>query len=565
MKRNLSSCFFIVITVTSVFLQISCSNNASSGTDNPKILSSPKNVFAILDNNKTRLSWDGLNFIDINFRVERSLANDNNFIDVSGKLPGTQSSFIDPMIKRMYGDSFEYRVVVSDNNGSYTSTVSNIITPSNDLNIIHYSSQFINTVSGLDSSQFGFKLEFNSDGTTVAIATKGRSIVDGQQPSTSAAIELITRSGVNQWDSTSRTIMSNNSSSMKTFSLSPDGNTLAIGEITPKTGNNIGAGLVKIFTKDKLGNWNTISPITLVSPKQGKIFQFGSVLKFSPDSKTLAVAETGTSIIRFYNNVLNTGWATTATTVLNNITVTPNPWEQAMEFSPDGNFFALADMFMDVDSSVNAGVVALFSKNSNGVWETIASKIFFSKNRGSDFNFGQSIAFSPDSTSIAIGEARTNSVLKNNTTYRGGNVQLFTKFNNSTWKSIPDHIFVSSASRGNFYGTELAFNRTGKILAIGDRQTSLFTNLNTITPAGVVAIYLKDNQGIWNERPSEMLASNSTVARGGDGKRVERFGNSFAFNPTDDTLFVGEPYGITNRAVNIQAGFVNVYDTRTFE
>ncbi len=565
MKKNLNSYFFIVITVTSIFLQISCSKNSSSGTENSTVLSSPKNVFAILENNKTKLSWDGLNVTDIDFRVERSLANDNNFIDVSGKLPATQSSFIDPMIHRMYGDSFEYRVIVSDNNVSYTSTTSNIITPSTDLNIIHFSPQFINSVSGLDASQFGFKLEFNGDGTTVAIATTGRSIVDGQQPSPSAAIELITRSGVNQWDSTSRIIMSSNSSTMRTFSLSPDGTTLAIGERVPKTGTNMGAGLVKIFTKDKLGNWNTITPIVLVSPKQGEMYQFGSVLKFSPDSKTLAVAETGTSIVRFYNNVLNTGWATTATTVLNdNTIITINTTEQAMEFSPDGNFFALANMFMDVDSSVNAGAVELFSKNRNGVWEITASKIFFSKSVGNNFNFGQSIAFNPDSTSIAIGEARTNIVLKNNTTYRGGNVQLFTKFKNNNWKSIPEHVFVSSASSGNFYGKKIAFNRTGKILAISDSQTTLFTKLNTVTYAGVVAVYRKDSQGTWNERPSEMLASNSTVARGGEEKRIEQFGNSFAFNPTDDTLFIGEPFGITDRALNIQTGFVNVYDTGTF-
>ncbi len=128
------------------------------------------------------------------------------------------------------------------------------------------------------------------------------------------------------------------------------------------------------------------------------------------------------------------------------------------------------------------------------------------------------------------------------------------------WKTIPDTVFVSSASRTRDFGSNITFNNTGTLLAIGglfsqvyDEQ-AIFTGGNTSPVGGAVFIYKKDDSGAWVNRPSAVLASNSPTD-------YAYFGRSFVFSPTENKLFVGEPQGLVNQR---SYGSVNIYDSSLF-
>jgi len=555
----------------SILLLNGCDKTDSPTTQQPILVKpdSPINIIASIKNNKTQLSWDapviastvttGATTTTTNevsyYQVERTILNQNKFTSIGTQLPTTQLTFTDLMTSRKYGDSFEYRVIAGNSKGKSASILSLPVTPGSSLNISHIAPNYLTSSYAKDKASFGFELAFSADGMTAAVATKGRSFINGQKPS--ASVEIFKRGVANDWSAFSVAVIPK--PSLATFALSPDGKTLALSDQNPKSGVTIGAGSVEIFTQDSSGQWDLIQTTTLVSPTPGKLYLFGSALTFSTDSKTLAVAETGTGIVRVYSTVVGTGWGTQPSSILNVPTSTKLELvSPSIAFSPDGQTLAIGDTTNTANTALYAGTVQLFSKNTDGSWNTNASTVFNSEQTGTNFFFGQSIAFSTDGNSIAVSEVTSQVLLDNTTTYRGGNVQLFTKDSSNMWKTVPDNTFVSSASLRTRFGKKFSFNSTGTMLAISEGKALIFIDGTLSEKAGAVLVYKKDSVGVWIERPAAVLGSLSPSNLG-------VFGDSVVFNPGDDTLFVGDPSGLTNTGMILDTGYINIYDSRLFK
>ncbi|MFV1985568.1 MAG: WD40 repeat domain-containing protein [Thiohalomonadales bacterium] len=550
----------VLIIIFNTVLVLGCSNSGSSSNKDPVSIKpdKPVNVVATYQGNKALVSWelpitsDNSNAVKY-YLVERSILNQNNFIKLSAQLPATQLNYTDPMVSRKYGDSFEYRVTAGNKKGVSTSGLSLPVTPGSSLNISHVASNYLTSSYAGDKSNFGFKLAFSADGKTAAVAIKSRTFVNGRK--VGASVEIFKRGVVNDWSAFSVAVI-HRPGIMTMFALSPDGKTLALSENSPSSGTNIAAGAVELFTQNSSGLWDLVQTTTLVSPAPGKFYQFGSTLVFSPDSKSLAVSEAGTSIVRVYNKV-NGSWGMQPGSVLNNTANTAG-LRPSIAFSPSGNILAIGDPGITVNSLLNAGAVQLFSKKTDGSWNTVASTSFNSKQPGKGFLFGQSIALSADGNTIAISEESSQVLLDNTATYQGGNVQLFTKDSLNKWKAVPDTIFVSSASLRTSFGMDFTFNRTGTMLAISEGRGVIYTNGKNNEKSGAVLVFKKDTSGVWLERPVAVLGSLAPSFIG-------EFGSSVVFNPGDDTLFVGEPTGFTKKGAILETGYINIYDSRLFK
>jgi glucose/arabinose dehydrogenase len=99
----------------------------------------------------------------------------------------------------------------------------------------------------------------------------------------------------NKFDSTWKhevTLISDKPSTKNNFGLiisfSPDGNILAVGEISSAATSNKNAGLVQLFKKDK-NKW--ISSYRLTSAIASVDNYFGSAISFSPDGEILLIGE----------------------------------------------------------------------------------------------------------------------------------------------------------------------------------------------------------------------------------------------------------------------------------
>lgn len=505
------------------------------------------------------------------------------FTAVGGQLPATQFTFSDPIIERKFGDSFQYHVVAGNSAGSSVSGLSAVVSPGSSLNISHSPVNYMESSYANQGARFGFKLAFSGDGASVAVATKNRSFMPSLSPRASVEIfERVVRNEGDQvfidWSQASVAVIpftTASKMSLESFTLSPDGNTLALSDLEPASGEISGAGSVQLITKNSLGEWNTTPMITLVSPVRGHLYRFGSVLLFSPDSKTLVVAETGTGLVRLYNNDVTTGWPALPNGVLNEQTLTSTKLiDPALAFNSSGNILAVGDPQADVDDPnaaavtlPSAGKVQLFAKQTDGSWDPIAETVLISKNPGSNYLFGKSVAFTTDGRSIAIGEERTQLTLDNGSAYRGGNVQLYRQDSANLWKAVADNVFVSSSQGNGNFGHNIAFNSAGTLLAISERNGEIYTsgsigsvgsgNNGSGTKGGAVYVFKTDDQGAWVERPAAVLGSNRPVVYG-------EFGASFGFGPSDIALLIGEPGGVIPGLVDIEVGYVNIYDTGLF-
>ncbi len=555
-----TSVFTILILICSSIIVSSCDG---TGTSTPKapissIPGSPEKIVATYTDNQAKITWEtpvstNSTGAVMYYQVERSILNTDNFIKIGTQLPSTQLKYNDLLTSRKFGDSFEYRITAGNSNGEKASALSLPITPGDSLNISHVAPNYLTSSYAKNKARFGFKIAFSADGIIAAVGTERQSYINGQKGS--ASVEIFKRNVENDWNAFSVAVIPK--ASLSTFALSPDGKTLALSDLAPNSGENIGAGSVEIFSEDSNGQWNLVQSTTLVSPTPGKLNRFGSALVFSPDSKILAIAETGTGIVRMYTRV-NEIWAIQASNELNITAITERNMSLSLAFSPDGKTLAVGDQAFKVNNMVSAGRVQLFERKIDNSWDTVATTRLTSSPVGSFFYFGETVAFSADGQSLAVGSFKGEVLLDNTETYRGGNVQMFTKDKNDNWNMAPDATFVSSVSLRTRFGQDFSFNRSGDLLAVSEGSSLIFVNGALSETAGAVMVYKKDSSGAWDERPVAVLGSLSPVSDG-------EFGWSVVFNPSDDTLFVGEPTGLTQSGLfPLDTGYINIYDSRLF-
>ncbi len=238
--------------------------------------------------------------------------------------------------------------------------------------------------------------------------------------------------------------------------ISPDGQTLAVSERGRNVAGISGVGAVQIFSKSG-SSWVREQ---LLEPKMPVQYSdFGWDISFSPDGKTLAVSAPGNPLIQFEGFVqlfIDSGTAWTPGPKLVSNTRLGNEFGQAIKFSPDSMKLAIYEHY-PVNQIENVQVFKRVANSWNAKPEL--EQVLISKNPVAFSSFGHSFDFSMDSKTLAVGEqADTQRV-----------VQLF-NLSNNIWNY---GLVISNNSL--LFGISLAFSPDDSSLAIGDTSATVAT------------------------------------------------------------------------------------------
>ena len=280
---------------------------------------------------------------------------------------------------------------------------------------------------------FGASVALNSDGTTLAVGAPGEAGsatgINGNQVDNSAKyagaayVFVPTSSG---WAQQAYVKASNTDADDhfgSRVALSGSGFTLVVAasdeasNATGINGNQLndslpGAGAAYIFTRDRIGDWSQQAYVK--ASNTGALDHFGSSIALSADGATLAVGAL------FEDSQAN------------------------------GTFTDQSD-----DSSVNAGAVYIFGRNSSGTWSQGA----FVKAQSLGKEFGVSVALNAGGTTLAVGQPyeETGTV--------GGNAHVFI-LNFGTWHHHAQ-FKAGYPGSGDKFGFSVALNANGDTLAVG--------------------------------------------------------------------------------------------------
>ncbi|MFV2061736.1 MAG: Ig-like domain-containing protein [Gammaproteobacteria bacterium] len=323
--------------------------------------------------------------------------------------------------------------------------------------------------------------------------------------------------------------------------FSPDNLTLAIGEPNGDVNRSNNAGSIQLFSNSS-GTWTYIKTLNSETPSVNNYFSHDAML-FSPDGKTLAVGERNGDSATHGNNIgsvqmfSNTSgvWLPTDTLYSSKPAIS-NWFGYNLQFSPNSTTLAVGEYYGDtVDGITDAGTVHVFSISNTGNWKL--SKILKSETPETSNWFGNSLQFSPDSTILAVGEKLGDPTPSLN----AGTVQLFTKRGN--WTTLKTLTSTTPAAKNNF-GNRIQFNPDGSMLAVGEYGGGPAGAENT----GTVQIFTIKNS-VWAHRATLV----STKAATGNF-----FGYDLQFSPTEAILAIGERNG--DPAAARDAGSVSIFD-----
>ncbi len=176
------------------------------------------------------------------------------------------------------------------------------------------------------------------------------------------------------------------------------------------------------------------------------------------------------------------------------------------------------------------------------------NKVLTGSSSNNNFLFGSNIASNHDHSILAISAPSGN--IGN---YTGaGLVYIFTGNNNWIQTAI---LSGSNANTGDNFGYALSMNDSGTVLAISSPNKNLDTGINTLTGAGAVYIFNK-NDSNWTE---------STIITGSGSHAGQRFGHSLELSKDGNILVVGTPNKdlITGFNTYIGAGVASIFAYQT--
>ena len=340
---------------------------------------------------------------------------------------------------------------------------------------------------------FGYSTALSADGATLAVGAPGENSlatgIGGNQADNSAesagAVYLFTRSSAGQ--SQQVYVKASNTEPYdffgQTIALSAEGATLAVGApgesslATGIDGNQVdnsapGAGAVYLFARSNTG-WVQQA---YVKPSNTESYDFfGRSVALSADGTILAVGA---------------------------------PGESSLATGIDGN--------QTDNSAPGAGAVYLFARSSAGWSQQAYVK---PSNPGSSDGFGESMAFSADGTTLAVGATGESSLA----TGIGGNqtddsapgagaVYLFTR-SNTGW-SQQAYVKPSNPGGSDIFGQSVALSADGAILTVGAiGESGLATGIgdnqtdNSVPGAGAVYLFTSSSAG-WSQQ-AHVKASNT--------------------------------------------------------
>ena len=198
------------------------------------------------------------------------------------------------------------------------------------------------------------------------------------------------------------------------------------------------------------------------------------------------------------------------------------------------------------DSSINAGAVYVFIRDTGGAWVQQA----FIKASNTDPDpvfaeefFGLSVALSADGSTLAVGATRedggttgVNGDQADNSATFSGAVYVFTRDTGGGWTQQA-YVKASNTDAADFFGRSVTLSADGNTLAASaffEDSSAIGANGNdadnTASNAGAVYVFVRDGGGAWTQQ-SYVKASNTNAG--------DRFGFSVALSADGDTLAVG--------------------------
>ncbi len=500
-------------------------------------------VVAISGDKKVLLFWGKPSYGTAdNYQIHVTSNSQGTYGPVKLDLTGDLSSFIDRKVEN--NKVYTYMVRASNSIGKSAPTFSNSVTPTVGFISIVPSSELLSNNPNR-GDDFGFAIAISPDGLTLAI---GEPNGDPNIAPDSGNVQLFVKSG-SVWKRgpvllSDLPVTGNRFGSSVAFS--PDGKTLAIGETFGDFKDAQDAGAVHVFNKTGT-DWEK-------TPNRGQklksqIFttlnRFGTTVTFSPDSKTIAIGEVlgdpttaaDAGTVQLFINIDGT-WNSDALLTAKAPT-TGNGFGRSLSFSPDGQALVVGETGLSPTS--NTGAVHLFVK-LNDTWshtQVLQANIPSIAN-----GFGICVAFSPDSSTLAVGEFQGDL----NKVTDSGSVQLFIK-SKLTWADTPikGAILSSQIPRSqNKFGKSVSFSPDGITLSVGE---ILGGNITNVAKSGTVQHFSKAGAD-WVQVPSRgpMLRPTTTT-------NASYFGNTLVFSPDGSILIVGELYGLQD------TGQVSIFDT----
>lgn len=427
---------------------------------------------------------------------------------------------------------------------------------------------------------FGFSVALSSDGNTLAIgamgessSTSGINTTPDDNATQAGAVYIFSRNGAS-WNQQAY-IKASNSAANDLFgssvALSNDGNTLAVGanlEDSSTAGINTSpdeaatdAGAAYVFTRSGTA-WTQQAYIKASNPGAGD--NFGLPVSLSSDGNTLAVGaffeDSGTSGINTTSDEAATdagaayvftrsgaSWTEQAYIKPSN-TGAGDTFGRPLVINGDGNTLAVAARLEDSSTSginstpndlyTNSDVGAVYVFTLSGAaWSEQA--YIKASNAGMGDMFGQSVAFSSDGNTLAVGASNESSGTAGiNSTpdeaASGAGAAYVYSRSGSTW-SEQAYIKASNTETLDTYGISVALSGDGNTLAVGaSGEDSASTGINS-TPdeaasgAGAAYLYLRSASS-WSEQ-AYIKASNT----GSD----DDFGISLVLSGDGQTLVIG--------------------------
>jgi len=592
----------------------------------------PQKVKAVAGNASVSISWlapiASIRADVTYYKLEKSIDNAQSFSDVSIFISATKLSFTDN--NALNDTRYIYRVSAGNSIGFSNGVNSNAVTPvSNQASIVPGAPEKVTAVATDTTVSITWSAPITGDAVSfynVEKSVNGGAYIPVKEKMPAASLSYVdikTQNNISHIyrvtagnsiglgaKSLSNSVMPSVAAAIqarveltssvpgvddkfgRAMVFSPNGNMIAIGEPLSSSGNtggtaNLIAGTVQIFEKSN-GNWSLVQ----VLKAQVRSFGFGFSLAMSQDGSTLAVGASGSNFVEIFIKS-NTSWLYSETIVPNNIAV--GNFGYAIGFHPNSTILAIGSHSASPNSQASAGLVQLFTRSAS-IWtlsQTLTSQAPANGNR-----FGITVNFSPDGSTLAIGEQYgdvsmfdsnegtvqlfindglnwvVNQTLVTNNTwlpfiYRAGNhsidfspdsntlvigehtagntVHLFTRSGNN-WSEGPKLKGTNANLNANF-GISVSFSADGNTLAVGEHN-------GTSNNGAGIGVANAGNVYLYNKSGASWILSRTLTALVPTDKN--QFGTSVYFNPVTSELAIGELNGDTATATN--AGTVSIID-----
>ena len=287
---------------------------------------------------------------------------------------------------------------------------------------IQYSTKLVGSGYGSDYPLQGFSVALNANGTTLAVGAPFDDAPSYGTPSSvipGATFIWVFDPIAKVWNQQGSKLFGTGTSAQFgdnqgfSVSLSSDGNTLAVGGPAVSAGNTRysylnyvfpGMGAAWIFVRDVVTQTWSQQGSYLQSGVLFQVYAQGYSISLSGDGNTLAVGQSGTSIIGgayiYVRNITTNIWSRQGGKLIGNDVIAGPEYNQgiAVSLSENGNIVAIGN---PIDNNA-IGATSIFVRNNTGGWNQFGSKLVGTGNVDAAAAQGVFLSFSGNNI-LAIG------------------------------------------------------------------------------------------------------------------------------------------------------------------